>query len=158
METDWATNVRRVSPFLGVLLVMVFGFYMAYMLYGKLNDFALELQPQDAVAVKGNLTLANGVAPTYGNYVSYVASISGDTVNTAHSYISTTCFQGEKLVFQAISKPSAKVFLTNPVDPSLTWDGNQALCTASLFYLIPQGSQANLYMLDSTSFTAGSKQ
>jgi hypothetical protein len=147
-----------VSPFLGVLLVVVFGLYVMHMLYTSLTEFSLQLQPEGVVSVNGALALADGVVPAYGAYVSYTTSLSGDTAREAHSYVSTICFQGEKLVFQAISKPSAKVFLTNPVDPTMMWDGDRALCTASLFYFLPQAGQASLYMLDSVGFEVAPKQ
>ena len=152
IETDFETNVRRVRPFLGILLVAVFGFYVVHIIYQSLTELSTTLQPGDSIGVTGTLSLSTPTEPQYGNLLTFSSSVSGETTDKAQAYITAMCFQGDKVVYQFSGKPNVKFLLTDPLEPGLDWDGGPALCNASLIYRVPGEKRAELYMLDSISF------
>lgn len=152
VDTDFANNVRRVRPFLGILLVGAVGLYFAHVLYKSVSDLTVVLEPTDALGVTGTLVLTSPADPTYGNLLTFSLSLDDASSDTAQSYITVMCFQDKKLVYQVSAQPGVKFLLTDPVDPRLEWDGGAASCNASLIYRVPSGTRAELYMLDSISF------
>ena len=152
VDTDWATNVQRVSPFLGTILVILFGLMMMRVVHNGVTQLAANLNPGDAVNVFGTIVLMSPENPKYGNLVQFTSSATGDMAKDAHTYIVTTCFQDDKLVYQLAAQPGVKFHLSDMLEPNYNWDGQEAECNASLIYRVPKEGTADLYMLDSISF------
>jgi hypothetical protein len=157
IDTSFENNVRRVSPFLGTLLVILFGFMMMRVVYSGVNNLVADLNPGDAVNVFGTITLKSPENPKYGNLVQFTTTATGDMAKDAHTYIVTACFQDDRLVYQLAAKPGVKFHLSDMLEPNYDWDGGEAECNASLIYRVPKADKADLYMLDSISFVVAAR-
>lgn len=157
VETDFETNIRRVRPFLGILLVASFGLYVAHIIYQSVTELTSAFQPGESIGVTGTLALATPTEPAYGSLLTFSSSVLGETTDKAQAYITAMCFQGDKLVYQFSGKPNVKFLLTDPLEPGLDWNGGPALCNASLIYRVPGDKRAELYMLDSISFPVAAR-
>jgi hypothetical protein len=157
IDTSFENNVRRVSPFLGTLLVIAFGFMMMRVVFDGVNNLTASLNPGDAVNVFGTISLVSPKEPKYGTLVQFATTASGDMAKNAHTYIVTACFQDDKLVYQLAAKPGVKFLLTDMLDSNYDWDGGAASCNASLIYRVPKEAGADLYMLDSISFEVAAR-
>jgi len=157
VDTSFENNVRRVSPFLGTLLVIAFGYMMIQVVFKSVNDLASNLNPGSIVNVSGSIQLLKPIEPKYGNLLQFSSSVSGDMAKDSHSYIVVTCFQEDELVYQLAANPGVKFHLTDMLEPGYDWDGGAAECNASLIYRVPKSETADLYMLDSTSFAVAAR-
>ena len=153
IDTSFENNVRRISPFLGTLLVIAFGYMMMRVVYSGVSDLAQQLNPGDAVNVFGSISVTSPKVPRYGSLVQFSTSASGDMAKDSMTYIVVTCFQDDELVYQLAAQPGVKFHLTDMLEPNYDWNGGAAECNASLIYRISKGETADLYMLDSTSFS-----
>lgn len=152
IDTDFERNVKRVQPFIGLLLVFSVGLLVYMVVHRSANDLAASLASGTAIGVSGTITLANDRDLQYGDLANFRTTISGEEQDEAHGYVIVVCFQEEELVYQYSAKRGVKFLLTDPLEPGFEWDGGAASCTASLIYRVPVGNSAELYMLESTSF------
>jgi hypothetical protein len=157
IDTDLGRNIKRVSPWLGVLLVISLSILLIRMIFSSVNDLTAQLNPGDAIGVVGTITLKSPSSPQYGNLVQFSSTATGDMARDAHTYIVTTCFQGDKLVYQLAAQPGVKFHLTDMLEPGYEWNGGAAECNASLIYRVPKDGRADLYMLNSTSFSVAAR-
>jgi hypothetical protein len=152
VETDWERNIRRVSPFLGVLLVASFALFMFMMLHGALSDLTTSIAAgtDTTLGAAGTLRLASSQPVRYGATVQLQASVTGARSGAA-TYITVVCFQGDKLVYQRSAPQGTSFLIAAQYDRDITWDGGPASCSAALMYRTG-GSSIDVHVLDAVSF------
>jgi len=151
VDTDLERNMKRVQPFVGLLLVLSVALMVFMVIRKSAENLVHALSPTSESEVTGTIQLA-APAPTYGGLVSFRTSTAGEERADAQQYISVLCFQDDTLVYQYTDRAHSKFLLTDQRDPGFDWNGDAAWCSARLLYRVPTVAGAELYTLDTTSF------
>lgn len=151
VDTSWERNLQRVSPFLGVILIAAFAYFMFTMLRNAMTDLSQSVHTEAPLDVTGTIRLAVPQPLAYGDKVSFRSTVSGITEGTM-SYITLACFQGDTLVYQRSVQQGVNVYLKDQYERDLVWDSGNASCSATLLYRSVGASAVDVYVLDALSF------
>ena len=72
--------------------------------------------------------------------------------NNSNTYITTVCFQGERMVYQRSAQQGVPFYLYDQMGSSLDWNGEDASCSATLMYREVGFDSVDVYIVDSVSF------
>jgi len=157
IDTNFHTNIRRASPFLGTILVVSVVFGFMYMIYVALRDFTNSLQTtitnNNADLIEGSVELDLSGDVYYGDTIAYKTRMFNEVSKDLRVYITTTCFQDNRMVFEKNSSIEEKVYLYDGPLSGYVWDGHEALCTAVLMCRTESSNSATIQMLGYTYFT-----
>jgi len=152
IDTDFHRNVQRVHPFLGTLLVGMFGLFILILLRNALANFTQSIHTEAPQGVTGTLKLLTKEPIEYGSSVEFRSSARG-VAGTAATYINTACFQKDRLVYQRSAQQGVSFLLRDQYERDLEWDGTAASCSATLLYRAPSDDvTVNVYVLDAVDF------
>ncbi len=151
VETDWERNIKRVSPFLGVLLIGAFTYFMYTVLSDAMRDITQSVHTETPLDVNGTIRLVEKVPVSYGTSINFRSTVDG-AANKAMTYITTTCFQGDRLVYQRSGQQGVSFYLSDQYERDLEWDGASASCSATLMYRTVGDSKIDVFILDALSF------
>ncbi len=156
IDTSLARNVKHIQPVLGVLLVISVGIFVLHIVRSSMEDLATSLTAAQSTEgrppVTGTLLLDFKQPVGYGDLVAYRTTVMGHAPGNGHAYITTTCFQDEKLVYQLSGEERARFLLVDLREPQYYWNGGPAFCHGSLMYRSFSGAGATVHLLDSKSF------
>lgn len=151
VETDWQRNIRRVSPFLGIILVGVFSLFMFTLLNNAMKEITQVVNTEAPLGVTGTIRLEEQSPVPYGSKINFRSTVDG-VIEGATTFITVACFQADKLVYQRSAQQGVAFFVSDQYERDLVWDGTSASCSATLMYRKPEGARINLHILDGVSF------
>jgi hypothetical protein len=152
IDTDFARNIQHIRPYLGVLLVASVALGFALMINNAAKQLTQNIYTEVPKGIEGSLSIKNHGTLHYGDTVSYKSKMSGVSVETGNTYITTVCFQGDNMVFQRSVQQGVPIHLYDQIIEGLDWDGGAASCSATLMYRTISGGSINVYVVDSISF------
>jgi hypothetical protein len=156
IETGFARNVKHIQPVIGLMLVVSIGIFVLHIVRSSMEDLATSFQAshldETRSSVTGTLLLDFKQPVGYGDLVAYRTTLVGHTPGEGHAYVTTTCFQDEKLVYQLSGEQKTRFLLVDLREPQYYWNGGPAFCHGSLMYRAFGGASAGIHLLDSKSF------
>jgi hypothetical protein len=151
VNLNLADNINRIRPLLGIGLVLSVALFAGYTVFSRMDDLASDLNSALPKGVEGSIVLQSATPVTRTQPIHFTSDVFGDTPATARTYITMTCFQGERLVFGQVAKQGASFHINDPQQTS-AWSDGSAVCSAALMYQVMQGSVDAVFMVDSVSF------
>ncbi len=152
IDTDVARNIQHIKPYLGVMLVASVALGFAIMINNATKQLTQSIYTDVPKGIEGKLSVKTYGILHYGDTVSYKSRISGISLEKANAYITTVCFQGDRMVFQRSAQQGVSIHLYDQIVEGLDWDGGDASCSATLMYRTVAGGAINVYVVDSISF------
>jgi hypothetical protein len=156
VETDFQKNVKRVSPFLGILLIGAFAYYMFTILNNAMQSLTQVVNTEAPPDVGGTLRLDGSSPVKYGSRVDFKSTVQG-VEEGATTFVTVACFQGEKMVYQRSAQQGVTFNIAAQYERDIVWNGETASCSATLMYRKPDADKINLYILDAVSFDTETK-
>ena len=151
IDFSFERNVKRISPFLGVILVSAFALFVFVVLRNAMNDLTHAVRTETPSSVDGTIRLVTPGPYQYGDVVQFRSTIQGAAKN-ATTYITTACFQEERMVYQRSAQQGVSFVLTDQYERDLEWDGTSASCSATLMYRTAEAEKIDMYIVDGVSF------
>lgn len=157
IDTSLANNIAHVRPFLGVLLVGSMALGVMFTLLEATEQLTQTVYSASPQGVEGTLTLAHRGAVRYADTISYDAYVAGVRGGTSRAYITTACFQEDTMVYQKSSSLNTPVYLYDQKGDSPRWDGQPALCYATLMYREGHTPTSSVYLIDAIGFEVNAR-
>jgi len=153
IDTDFKRNVSHVRPYLGVILIASVALMFGVIIYSAMQQFTQTVYSAAPSGTEGALSIRGGVGNIrYGDTVKYNSFITDVGKRDAVSYITTVCFQDDKLVYQRVVPQGVAVELSNQIGGVNEWDGEDASCSATLVYRQMSMNRVDVYVVESVSF------
>ncbi len=156
IDTSLKNNIAHIRPFLGVLLVGSVALGVMFMLLNATKQLTQTVYSAPPEGVRGTLTHRRSVI-RYADTITYDAFVTGVKGGEKRAYITTVCFQGDVMVFQKSSSLNTPVYLYDQTGDSPQWNGQSALCNATLMYRGADASAREVYLLDSINFEVNAR-
>lgn len=157
VETNLERNLKRISPFLGMLLVAAVALMMFMFLRSAMEELTRAVHTEAPSDVSGTVRLSVPQPLHYGESAEFRSTVHG-AASESTSYITVACFQGEKLVYQRSAQQGVRFYLSDQYERDLEWDGGAASCSATLMYRTVGDGQVDVYILDAVSFDVVEKE
>lgn len=152
LDTSLENNLRNIKPYLGILLVGSMALWFGLLINNAVKELTQNIYTTVPEGVEGTLTLSGSGKVYYGDTISFKSNVSGLSLQSSNTYITTVCFQGETMVFQKSVQQGVEVHLYDQIDGEFDWDGKNASCSATLMYRTVLPETINIYVVDSESF------
>jgi hypothetical protein len=156
VETNLERNIKRVSPFLGVLLVVAVALMVFMFLRAAMQDLTQAVHTEAPKHISGTVRLTSPQPLHYGESAEFRSTVHGGASEST-SYITVACFQEDKLVYQRSAQQGVRFYLSDQYERDLEWDGADASCSATLMYRTVGIAQIDVYILDAVSFNVVAK-
>ncbi len=157
IDTDFARNIQHIRPYLGVLLVGAIALGLGLMINSAAKQLTQSIHTDVPAGIEGKLSLKTRGDLYYGDVISYKSRISGISLDQSNTYVTTVCFQKDRMVYQKSAQQGVSVYLNDQLGPEFEWDGLSASCSATLMYRVAKPDAVNVYIVDSLSFEVSSK-
>ena len=151
INTNLENNLQHIRPYLGILLVGSMALGFGLMVTSATKQLSQALEPS-VLTGGGTLTLESSGTLQYGDTVSYKVVMDNPENVAAHIYISTVCFQGERMVFQKSVMQGVNLRLSDQMERDYEWNGKDASCIATLLYRIIGRDFHQVVLVDSEYF------
>lgn len=152
IETDLRSNIEHIRPYLGILLVGSIALGLGFIIHNATSQLVQNIYATAPTGVEGKLSLNNRGDVWYGDTISYKSSVFGAHLDVSNTYITTVCFQGVSMVFERSVLQGVPVYLYDQMKDSLSWDGKEATCSATLMYRKVNQNSVDVYVVASLSF------